>query len=398
MEINLVDYSYNLPFEQIASYPLDKRDDSKLLIYNQGIIEHNQFHSIPQYLPDNSLLVFNNTKVIPARLHFQKDTGAVIEIFLLSPLLPGVLVLEAMQASQTCTWKCAIGNIKRWKEGDSLVKTLKNVTIEASLLDKEAGHIEFKWNTDHNFAEVVSQAGETPLPPYIKRKAEESDRTRYQTIYSQVDGAVAAPTAGLHFTPDVFSVLEKRNIKTDFVTLHVSAGTFQPIKVTNAAEHQMHSEQVVVQRENIESLLKSGFTIPVGTTSMRTLESLFWYGVKLLRDPEALFNISQYDPYFIQGKIPSREEALEATLRHVDKHKLDSITGETSIYILPGYQFQMCQGLITNFHQPGSTLILLVAAFIGEDWKKVYQEALKKNYRFLSYGDSSLLLPKLQKK
>ncbi|MBA4055128.1 MAG: S-adenosylmethionine tRNA ribosyltransferase [Marivirga sp.] len=393
MHLNIDDYTYDLPPERIASYPLDKRDESKLLVYDNGQIVHERFKSIASHLPDDTLLFFNDTKVIPARLHFSKETGAVIEIFLLHPVSPSPLLMEAMQTEETCSWLCTIGNVKRWKEGTSLTKRIYDGNLEATLQNKDEGLVRFKWDTGHTFAEIVNFAGETPLPPYLNRKAENSDRERYQTIYSHYEGAVAAPTAGLHFTPEVFQALEQKKIMIDFLTLHVSAGTFQPVKVKDATEHPMHNEQIVVNRKNIENLLLNKFIIPVGTTSMRTLESLYWYGTKLLKDPEAAFTISQNDPYVVTGTLPPREEALHAVLDLMDKKRNDIITGETSIYILPGYTFRVCQGLITNFHQPGSTLILLVAAFIGNDWKKVYDNALMNQYRFLSYGDSSLLLP-----
>ncbi|MBL0744955.1 S-adenosylmethionine:tRNA ribosyltransferase-isomerase [Chryseolinea lacunae] len=394
MTLNINDYTYALPPERIATYPLEKRDQSKLLVYDRGTIRHETFPSIAALLPDNAMLFFNNTKVIPARLHFHKDTGAIIEVFLLHPVLPSSLVMEAMQAHGTCTWKCTIGNVKRWRDDQPLSNTFQGVALEATLRNREEGLVEFHWTTDHSFAEVVSLAGETPLPPYLHRKPEQNDRERYQTIYSQHDGAVAAPTAGLHFTPEVFDALKQRNIPHDFVTLHVSAGTFQPVKVENAAEHLMHNEQVVIHRENIANLLAGKYIVPVGTTSMRTLESLYWFGVKLLANREAPFSITQHDPYTHAGNLPARHEALQAVARHMDDRDLDVLTGETSIYIMPGYTFRVCDALITNFHQPGSTLILLVAAFLGEDWRTVYDEALRGDYRFLSYGDSSFLIPR----
>ncbi|MDH4297685.1 MAG: S-adenosylmethionine:tRNA ribosyltransferase-isomerase [Cyclobacteriaceae bacterium] len=397
MQLDVDDFIYSLSAEQIAVYPLDLRDHSKLLVYHKGQIEHELFYSVADYLPVESLLVFNDTKVIPARLHFQKGTGAVIEIFLLNPVLPSSMVLEAMQAENACTWKCTIGNLKRWKEGDSLISRFRGGTIEATLASKADGLVKFKWNTAQNFATVIALIGETPLPPYLKREAEEADRERYQTIYSRCEGAVAAPTAGLHFTPAIFESLRKKKIKTDFVTLHVGAGTFQPIKARNAAAHIMHTEQLAVSRENVENLLRSKYVTAVGTTSLRTIESLYWYGVKLLKDPKASFIINQHDPYQFQGNLPSRKAALTAILGYMDDHRITSISGETSIYILPGYTFKICEALITNFHQPGSTLILLIAAFIGDDWREVYQQALANKYRFLSYGDSSLLIPGTKK-
>lgn len=391
--LNVSDYTYDLPSERIALFPLEKRDASKLLVYRNGVIEHSQFASLPTFIPSNALLIFNDTRVIPARLHFKKDTGAVIEIFLLHPMLPSTLLVETMVARSSATWQCTIGNLKKWNEGLILSKTIGEVTLTATLEDREKGVIHFNWNGDISFAEVISRSGETPLPPYLKRDAEESDKERYQTVYAHYDGAVAAPTAGLHFTPSVIDELKAKGASTDFVTLHVSAGTFQPIKVSEASEHIMHNEQVLVRRETLDKLLQENqFVIPVGTTSMRTLESLYWFGVKLLRDEHAVFDIRQDDPYTINDPPPARA-ALHAVREHMHRHQLETLIGETSIFIMPGYTFRICQALITNFHQPGSTLILLVAAFAGEDWRKIYREALEKDYRFLSYGDSSILFP-----
>ncbi|AYB34535.1 S-adenosylmethionine:tRNA ribosyltransferase-isomerase [Chryseolinea soli] len=395
MDISISDYTYTLPPERIAVYPLANRDQSKLLFYDRGVIDHQIFSSLPDLLPADTLLFFNDTKVIPARLHFQKDTGAVIEIFLLHPVLPSPLVMEAMQAHHRCTWQCTLGNLKRWKD-EPLFKTFHGITLKATLSDREEGLVEFEWATEHSFAEVVNLAGETPLPPYLHRKPEQADRDRYQTIYSHHEGAVAAPTAGLHFTPAIFEQLKAKGIAHDFVTLHVSAGTFQPVKVENAMEHVMHNEQVVVTRANLDRLLSGRYIVPVGTTSMRTLESLYWYGVKLLKDPRAVFTISQHEAYAAADRWPSRDEALRAVVAYMERNQLDLLTGETSIYIMPGYTFRVCEALITNFHQPGSTLILLVAAFIGADWRKVYDESLANGYRFLSYGDSSLLIPRTE--
>ncbi|HOX83450.1 MAG TPA: S-adenosylmethionine:tRNA ribosyltransferase-isomerase [Chryseolinea sp.] len=392
--MNLKDFTYLLPQDRIALYPLSKRDSSKLLVYDQGEIKNEQFSSLDKYIPEGSILFFNDTKVIPARLHFTKETGAEIEIFLLSPVLPSVLVVEAMQATHTCSWKCTIGNLKKWNEGKSLSKNLNHFTVEAHLENREEGIVKFSWQGNHSFAEVVNLAGETPLPPYLKRNAEASDRERYQTIYSHYEGAVAAPTAGLHFTHTVFEKLKAKNIQTDFVTLHVSAGTFQPIKTEDVDKHIMHHEQIIITRNNLVNLLHNKFTIPVGTTSMRTLESLYWFGVKLVHDPNATFHITQHDPYGDQYKKLSRNDSFERIFQYMDQKEIDILQGETSIYIMPGYEFKVCDALITNFHQPGSTLIVLVSAFIGENWKKVYATALDNNYRFLSYGDSSILIPK----
>jgi S-adenosylmethionine:tRNA ribosyltransferase-isomerase len=391
MELRTEDYFYNLPPDRIALHPLAERDRSKLLVFKNRTVTHQTFQDLPALLPANSFLFFNDTKVIPARLHFRKESGADIEIFLLNPVEPSTVLAETMLATRTCTWHCTIGNLKRWTSDLILTKKINETTLQATLADREKGIVTFKWNSSISFAELVNAIGETPLPPYLKRAAEPSDRERYQTIYSHYEGAVAAPTAGLHFTEKVFQGLKLKGIGHDFLTLHVSAGTFQPIKVSNASDHVMHQEQIVIKKENIENLLHSErFFIPVGTTSMRTLESLYWYGIKLLHDPDATFQINQNDPYVTRDLTP-KEDALKAILKKMEKLKTDVLIGETSIFIRPGYDFKICRALITNFHQPGSTLILLVAALIGEQWKHVYEEALTNDYRFLSYGDSSLL-------
>ncbi|MEX2234182.1 MAG: S-adenosylmethionine:tRNA ribosyltransferase-isomerase [Cyclobacteriaceae bacterium] len=391
--MNTNEYTYQLPEEKIAIYPLPQRDRSKLLIYKEKQISHSTFISLPDHLPGNAFLFFNNTKVIPARLHFKKQSGSVIEIFLLNPVLPSVLLAETMGTTGNCTWQCTIGNLKKWPEGVILTKKINDLTLSASLIKRKEGLIEFSWNGERSFAAVIQDSGETPLPPYIKRKAEASDRERYQTIYSRLAGAVAAPTAGLHFTPQVFNKLDEKKIGRDFLTLHVSAGTFQPIKTQDADDHVMHEEQIIINRTNVQNLLKPGRSITaVGTTSMRTLESIYWFGAKLLLDADSEFRIGQRDPYSHPNQ-PDASEAIKAVTAYMDRHQLDSIVGETSIYIKPGYDFKVCKALITNFHQPSSTLILLVAAFVGEDWKKIYEEALNHDYRFLSYGDSSLLIP-----
>jgi len=390
-EILIKDYWYELPPERIALYPLTERDQSRLLVYVDGKIEHSKFTQLANFLPPNSTLFFNNTRVIPARLFFQKDSGATIELFLLNPVLPSTLVQIAMESKQSNRWVCTIGNLKRWPAGTTLTKTINNLSISARLIDREAGIVEFNWTPEKfSFAEIISQIGLTPLPPYLKRPAEESDRVRYQTVYSNREGAVAAPTAGLHFTNQLLEQLRSQGHKIEFLTLHVSAGTFQPVKVANAVEHPMHCEQVIVSLQNIKELLAAGSIVAIGTTSMRTMESIYWYGVKLLKDPSQAFEITQFDPYELPSDVP-RSMALEAVKRKMENENLDSITGETSIMIMPGYSFKVAEALITNFHQPGSTLMLLVAAFAGSDWKKIYDEALKNDYRFLSFGDSSLI-------
>jgi S-adenosylmethionine:tRNA ribosyltransferase-isomerase len=391
--IPIHEYTFSLPQERIADHPLAQRDQSKLLVYHKGTIHHTKFNSIVNSLPANSFLFFNDTKVIPARIHFQKSTGADIELFLLSPMAPSNVMMEVMQAREQCTWQCTIGNLKRWKDGQQLSKETDGIVLSALLINRAENIVEFKWNTQHAFAEVITAMGVTPLPPYIKREPSKDDVKRYQTVYSHYEGAVAAPTAGLHFTTELLASLKQKGIEEDFLTLHVSAGTFQPVKTENALEHIMHHEQVTVNRKSIENLLRPDrFVVAVGTTSMRTIESLFWFGVKLLENPDSAFVILQDDPYR-EIKLPTTTEALKAVIAYMDRHKISTLTGTTSIFIYPGYKFRICQGLITNFHLPGSTLILLVAAFVGENWKKIYKEALQNDYRFLSYGDSSLLIP-----
>lgn len=391
--IHIQEYTYDLPEGRIAFQPLVERDESKLLVYRDNKIEHQVFKNLSDFLPENALLIFNDTKVIPARLHFQKDSGAEIEIFLLNPVVPEKLLAVAMLTKNKCSWQCTIGNLKRWKDGQTLSKKNGNTVLTASLTNRTEAIVEFTWSGDQTFSEIITGAGTTPLPPYIKRAAKKDDTTRYQTIYSHHEGAVAAPTAGLHFTQRVFESLRNKGIEHDFLTLHVSAGTFQPIKVENALAHSMHYEQVTINRQTLDKLILSEKRIiAVGTTSMRTLESLYWFGVKLLQNPNADFNITQYDPYELPDSVPAID-ALNAVRAFANGNKLKNLTGTTSIFIYPGYRFRVCRGLITNFHQPGSTLMLLVAAFIGIRWKEIYRQALENEYRFLSYGDSSLLLP-----
>ncbi len=389
--IDINQYKYELPAERIALHPLAERDQSNLLVYQDGAIEHARFLQLSNYLPENSILFFNNTKVIPARLHFVKDTGALIEIFLLHPIAPSPIVALAMEATGQAHWQVVIGNAKRWN-GQTLSRKSGTTKLNVNLIDREQSIVSFDWEPrEKTFAEVISSLGVTPLPPYLKREVEASDRERYQTIYSKHDGAVAAPTAGLHFTDRVFKSLSEKKIQTDFVTLHVSAGTFQPVKVENAWEHVMHEEQIHITKANVSNLLQHDRkVVAVGTTSLRTLESLYWYGVKLETNPSAEFVIGQRDPYSDLKHI-DREKAFENVWKKMERDGVDTIQGETAIYLIPGYRFLTADALITNFHQPGSTLMLLIAAFIGEDWRKVYQQALDNNYRFLSYGDSSLL-------
>ncbi|MEP5613977.1 MAG: S-adenosylmethionine:tRNA ribosyltransferase-isomerase [Cyclobacteriaceae bacterium] len=386
MDLKLDDFLYELPEEKIAKHPLQDRADSKLLHYDQGEISHHTFDSIVDLIPQGSLLMFNNTRVIPARVIMHKDTGAKIEIFLLEPLLPSTVHEEVMNSQRSSTWRCMIGNAKKWKMGTSLV--YEEIGLKTTRISED--QVTFEWSSDFTFSDLLIEIGKIPLPPYINREPEKSDEERYQTVYSKMQGAVAAPTAGLHFTDEVISTLEKKKIQTDYLTLHVSAGTFQPIKEQKITEHPMHNEQIWISRQNVEHLLTSDKVIAVGTTSMRTIESLYWFGVQLLNGNEDFF-IRKEDAYTLQPV--SKEESLQAVLNYMSKYSIISLQGQTEIFIYPGYEFRLCEGLVTNFHLPGSTLILLVAAFIGEDWRKVYENALVNDYRFLSYGDSSLLLP-----
>ncbi|MGM9512585.1 S-adenosylmethionine:tRNA ribosyltransferase-isomerase [Larkinella sp. GY13] len=399
-ELQLSDFQYDLPDGRIARFPLAQRDRSKLLEYSRGKITHRSFFDLPDQLPQNSLLVFNDTKVIPARLHFQRSTGAVIELFLLNPVPADRLVSEAMQDKNRSLWQCMIGNRKRWKPDEVLTKEIRvgdhTIVVRAHWHDPEQSHVRFEWTPDdESFAAILHETGKIPLPPYLNRDVTEADKETYQTVYSRIEGAVAAPTAGLHFTPEIFERLTQKGIRTDYLTLHVGAGTFQPIKTTDVRQHAMHTEQVVYSRQNLETLLdQNGPVIAVGTTSMRSLESLYWFGVRLLKKEAEPFHLDQQYAYaFPEDELPPRSEALQAVLMHLQQTGQNQVIGHTGIYCMPGYRFRMVDGLVTNFHQPGSTLILLVAAFIGEDWRTIYNTALENDYRFLSYGDSSLLLP-----
>ncbi|WP_097130583.1 S-adenosylmethionine:tRNA ribosyltransferase-isomerase [Spirosoma fluviale] len=404
-ELLLSEFQYDLPDSRIARFPLPQRDASKLLLYKGGKVSHNRFTDLPDLLPPNSFLVFNDTKVIPARLHFAKPTGAVIELFLLSPFPtePGgepAPISLAMEATGTTIWQGMIGNRKRWKQDELLVTSFPTpegeVILTASWYDYEQSAVRLSWQPAKlTFAQLVQYIGEIPLPPYLKREATATDRETYQTVYSKQEGAVAAPTAGLHFTPAVFEALTNKNISHDYLTLHVGAGTFQPIKTDDVRQHHMHTEQVVYTQANLTNLLNHLDTIiAVGTTSMRALESLYWMGTKLVRKESNPFQLDQHYAYQLPpDKQPIVADALKAVLDYLIAMNKESVVAHTGIYITPGYRIRLCKGLVTNFHQPGSTLILLIATLIGDNWKTVYKEALENEYRFLSYGDSSLLLP-----
>ena len=401
-EIQIQDYSYALPDERIAKFPIAERDHSKLLIYNKGEVGEDVFYHLPEHLPQGALMVFNNTKVIQARLHFRKETGALIEIFLLEPAKPADYE-QMFQTRDCCQWLCIIGNQKKWKEG-ALSRTLdingKQMTITATRKG-EAGTsqlIEFQWDGGASLAEVIDAIGELPIPPYLNRKAEESDKTTYQTVYSKIKGSVAAPTAGLHFTERVLADLDQHGIEREELTLHVGAGTFKPVKSATIGEHDMHTEYVAVRRHTIERLLAhDAEAIAVGTTSVRTLESLYYMGLKVLRNPdlkEEDLHVKQWEPYEeVSGENPEVKEVLQALLDWMVRNDLTVLHSSTQIIIAPGYDYKIVRMLVTNFHQPQSTLLLLVSAFVKGDWRKIYDYALSHDFRFLSYGDSSLLIP-----
>lgn len=396
--IYIDEYDYSLPDERIAKYPLAKRDSSKLLLYRNGSISESQFCNIANFLPENSLLVYNNTRVIQARMIFHKETGARIEVFCLEPIAPADYA-QSLGATTECIWKCMVGNLKKWKAG-TLSKNIdiegNSCTFTAERLNTEGNThtVRFTWdNPNILFADILEEAGELPIPPYLNRETEESDLTSYQTVYSKIKGSVAAPTAGLHFTPGVFETLKFKNIEIEELTLHVGAGTFQPVKTRDIAEHIMHTEVISVHRSTIENLQKKlGKIIAVGTTSVRTLESLYYIGLMLRENPNnPVFKVSQWQPYETQSEL-SAYDSLQNILAYLDKNKLTTLHAETQIMIKPGYTFRIVEGIITNFHQPKSTLLLLVSAFVGGNWKEIYNYALENNFRFLSYGDSSLLL------
>ena len=468
LDIQISDYNYDLPDERIAKFPVAQRDRSKLLIYNKGVVGEDTFCHLPKHLPENALMVFNNTRVIQARLHFRKETGALIEIFLLEPAEPADYE-QVFQTSERCSWLCLVGNQKKWKEG-TLTRQLeiKGEKIELRATRKgiqgTSQLIEFEWNFCQllpdseklpspvgegagvrlSFADLLDAIGELPIPPYLNRNTEESDQTNYQTVYSRIKGSVAAPTAGLHFTKEVLKAIDNQGITREEVTLHVGAGTFKPVKSETIEGHEMHSEHISVRRQTIEELIRhDGKAIAVGTTSVRTLESLFYIGQKILQNPDITeedLAVAQWEPYEMKNEelrmkneelkinneklkiieenskqstvncqptVADRREtkfdesqkqlsiinSLRAILDWLDRNHLDTLTTATQIIIVPGYEYKIVTHLITNFHQPQSTLLLLVSAFVGGDWRRIYQYALDHDFRFLSYGDSSLLIP-----
>lgn len=398
-EIRIADFAYPLPEERIAKYPLERRDSSKLLVYKDGSVEEKIFRDLPSYLPEGSLMIFNDTRVVPARLHFQRESGAHIEIFCIKPNDP-VEYNTSFSARNTCSWKCVIGNSKRWK-GDTLryfipegadAEEAKNLELKASLerLDTKTGIVRFDWNGDASFSDVLDICGKVPIPPYLNRDTEPIDSERYQTLYAHIRGSVAAPTAGLHFTEEVLEAIRGKSIDTENVCLHVGAGTFLPVKTETIAGHPMHREPFSVSRELIRKIRdRKGKLIAVGTTSVRTLESLYYVGASIIETghPE---DVQQWAPYERDYSY-SLEETLDAIINYLDKEGIAEIKAETRIIIVPGFEFRVVDMMVTNFHQPESTLILLVSAFVGGDWKTIYDYALAHDFRFLSYGDSSLL-------
>lgn len=406
--IHIKDYNYPLPDERIAKFPLSRRDTSKLLVYRHGDISQDTFHHLPDYLPKGALMIFNNTRVVRARLHFRKavasggvsDTpqGALIEIFILEPALPAEYQ-ENFLSRGRCSWYCLVGNLKKWKTG-SLHQQIRigeeTVTLSATRGEAHgtSHQIDFTWDSGHTWAEILEATGELPIPPYLNRKTEQSDLTTYQTVYSKIKGSVAAPTAGLHFTPEVLAELDAHGIEREEVTLHVGAGTFKPVKSEEIGDHDMHTEHIAVHRTTIERLIAhEGAAIAVGTTSVRTLESLYYMGILAMQGKEDL-HVEQWMPY---SETTTSEvdtcQALQALLKYMDERNLDILHSSTQIIIAPGYKFHIVRMMVTNFHQPQSTLLLLVSAFVQGNWRSIYDYALENDFRFLSYGDSSLLIP-----
>lgn len=421
-DIKISDYNYSLPDERIAKFPLQRRDSSKLLLYRHGEVGEDTFRNLPNYLPQGALMIINNTRVIQARMHFRKSTGALIEVFLLEPSAPADYE-QMFQTRRQCSWLCLVGNLKKWKEGelsreieiphDSPAKastTDRKTVVRASRIGEQGtSHlVSFAWdNPDCTFADILDAMGELPIPPYLNRDTQESDKITYQTVYSKIKGSVAAPTAGLHFTPEVLADLDTHGIEREEVTLHVGAGTFRPVKSELISGHDMHTEYIAVRRQTIEKLLAHNCqAIAVGTTSVRTLESLYFMGLKVIQNPnltEEQLHVAQWEPYDVQRSLASEavkpdaatdtQRSLQALLDWMDGRHLNVLHSSTQIIIVPGYDYRIVRMLVTNFHQPQSTLLLLVSAFVHGDWRRIYDYALHHEFRFLSYGDSSLLIP-----
>lgn len=402
--IRISEFNYPLPDERIAKFPLPVRDQSKLLLYRHGEVTEDIFTSLPDYLPANSLIIFNNTKVIQARLHFHKETGALIEVFCLEPIQPNDYALN-FQQTEHAAWLCMIGNLKKWKEG----ALKREITVKGKPLtltaERGACHgtshwVDFRWNNPEiTFADILEVFGELHIPPYLNRETQESDKETYQTVYSKIKGSVAAPTAGLHFTPRVLDALREKGVALEELTLHVGAGTFKPVKSEEIEGHEMHTEYISVNRSTLEKLVAhEGKAIAVGTTSVRTLESLYHIGVTLLHNPNATeedLHVKQWQPYetALETAATPAVDALQAIIAYLDQHHMETLHSSTQIIIAPGYEYRIVKAMVTNFHQPQSTLLLLVSAFLHGDWRKIYDYALAHDFRFLSYGDSSLLIP-----
>lgn len=402
--IHISEFTYPLPEERIAKFPLPVRDQSKLLIYRHGEVTEDSFTSLPDYLPAGSLMIFNNTKVIQARLHFRKETGALIEVFCLEPIQPNDYALNFQQTEHSA-WLCMIGNLKKWKEGPlkrEMTAKGRNLTLtaERSVCHGTSHWVDFHWdNPEVTFADILEVFGELPIPPYLNRETQESDKETYQTVYSKIKGSVAAPTAGLHFTPRVLEALQQKGVELEELTLHVGAGTFKPVKSEEIEGHEMHTEYISVSLNTLRKLLAhNGEAVAVGTTSVRTLESLYHIGLTLLKKPNATeeeLPVRQWQPYELseeENQIPATE-ALQAIIRYLESHHMETLHTSTQIIIAPGYTYHIVKKMVTNFHQPQSTLLLLVSAFVQGDWHTIYDYALNHDFRFLSYGDSSLLIP-----
>jgi S-adenosylmethionine:tRNA ribosyltransferase-isomerase len=400
--IHISEFNYPLPDERIAKFPLTVRDESKLLIYQHGNISESRFTSLPEFLPADCLMVFNNTKVIQARMHFRKETGALIEVFCLEPYLPADYAQNFQQTAHAA-WLCMVGNLKKWHEGTTLQRRLtvkgNDLTLTATRGEYigTVHRVDFSWDCSQiSFADILEEFGELPIPPYLNRETQESDKETYQTVYSKIKGSVAAPTAGLHFTPRVLDALTAKGVMLEELTLHVGAGTFKPVKSEEIEGHEMHTEHFSVTRTTIEQLIRfDGKVVAVGTTSVRTLESLYHIGVYLMQHPDAdeeELRVRQWQPYEETAE-PSTVEALQQLLGYMQRHRLATLQTGTQIIIAPGYRYRIVKAMVTNFHQPQSTLLLLVSAFVHGDWKRIYDYALSHDFRFLSYGDSSLLIP-----
>jgi len=396
--IFIQDYDYPLPDEKIALFPLNNRDDSKLLVYKSGKTNHQIFKDLPEFLPENGLLIFNNTKVIPARINLTKDSGTKIEVFLLKPIQGDLATQSILNQDSETIWECLVGNKKRWKVDEPIKRAIyidsKEIVLTFHWHERTENLIKITWDAPIPFAEILDAVGQIPLPPYMEREVGPEDKNRYQTIFSKESGAVAAPTASLHFSQEVFNGLEKRGIKTQYLTLHVGAGTFLPVKEENVQNHPMHREQLIFSKEFIQNLQEhEGPYIPVGTTSLRALESLYWAGVWLIEGldiPESGFNIPKEFPYIPRNQLIQTKDSLKNVLAFMEEKGIQEWVISTELLIMPGYELRFCDAIITNFHQPKSTLLVLVSAIIGDDWKLVYQEAILKDYRFLSYGDACL--------